>query len=296
MILLDKYIEFLRENLGQSESTIKLRRSYVEKFLLSLKGLNTPSKIGRLKAERVHRYIIKKVSPMGRTGRKHVINSVRSFLRFSYVCGYSPKNLVNIVPVIRTYKLAGVPRGYSWESVQRLLKLPDCRTKKGYQDYALLQLMASYGVRSCQITQLRLQDIHWNSQQIHFRAVKGSKPLSLPLYPEVASALLTYIKKYRPQQLDNVTEIFLTLDGRPFKRQLWKILKRYREQAQIDSPKSGAHAIRHAFATRLLDQQVPFKTISDLLGHKSLSNTFIYTKVDLRQLRLLVREWPQETL
>jgi integrase/recombinase XerD len=57
----------------------------------------------------------------------------------------------------------------------------------------------------------------------------------------------------------------------------------------------GAHAIRHAFATRLIEHDVPIKTIADLLGHKSISTTFIYTKVDLKHLRLLACEWPEVT-
>jgi site-specific recombinase XerD len=52
------------------------------------------------------------------------------------------------------------------------------------------------------------------------------------------------------------------------------------------------HSIRHAFATRLMEQEVPIKTIADLLGHRCIDTTFIYTKVDLPHLRLLAREWP----
>jgi site-specific recombinase XerD len=55
----------------------------------------------------------------------------------------------------------------------------------------------------------------------------------------------------------------------------------------------GAHAIRHAFATRLMEQAVPIKTIADLLGHKCIDTTAIYTKVDLEHLRNVAREWPE---
>nr|NIP51644.1 tyrosine-type recombinase/integrase [Phycisphaerae bacterium]NIR66341.1 tyrosine-type recombinase/integrase [candidate division Zixibacteria bacterium]NIT60212.1 tyrosine-type recombinase/integrase [Fodinibius sp.]NIW98008.1 tyrosine-type recombinase/integrase [Phycisphaerae bacterium]NIY28794.1 tyrosine-type recombinase/integrase [Fodinibius sp.] len=57
--------------------------------------------------------------------------------------------------------------------------------------------------------------------------------------------------------------------------------------------KASAHAIRHAFATRLMEHEIPIKTISDVLGHKSISTTFIYTKIDLKHLRLVAREWPE---
>jgi len=56
---------------------------------------------------------------------------------------------------------------------------------------------------------------------------------------------------------------------------------------------ASAHAIRHAFATRLMEHDTPIKTIADLLGHKSINTTFIYTKVDLKHLRLVAYEWPK---
>jgi site-specific recombinase XerD len=56
---------------------------------------------------------------------------------------------------------------------------------------------------------------------------------------------------------------------------------------------ASAHAIRHAFATRLMEHDTPIKTIADLLGHKSINTTFIYTKVDLKHLRIVAYEWPE---
>jgi site-specific recombinase XerD len=56
---------------------------------------------------------------------------------------------------------------------------------------------------------------------------------------------------------------------------------------------ASAHAIRHAFATRLMEHETPMKTIADLLGHKSIRTTFVYTKTDLRHLRLVANEWPE---
>lgn len=71
-------------------------------------------------------------------------------------------------------------------------------------------------------------------------------------------------------------------------------LARYYRRAGIDSGIKGSScAIRHAFATRLLEQGTPIKTISDLLGHRYIGTTFIYTKVNVEQLRSLSREWPE---
>ena len=70
-------------------------------------------------------------------------------------------------------------------------------------------------------------------------------------------------------------------------------LKLYYQRAGIASPGCGAHAIRHAFATRLMEQGTPLKTIADLLGHRTIDTTFLYTKVDLNRLRVIASEWPE---
>ncbi|MFT5114879.1 MAG: integrase/recombinase XerD [Parasphingorhabdus sp.] len=71
-------------------------------------------------------------------------------------------------------------------------------------------------------------------------------------------------------------------------------LQKYYVKAGIDSKFKGSQHFRHAFATRLLSQHVSIKTIADLLGHRHIETTFIYTKVDIDQLRALAREWPED--
>jgi len=72
------------------------------------------------------------------------------------------------------------------------------------------------------------------------------------------------------------------------------MLKIYYKRAGIETVLPGTHAIRFAFASRLMQQGTPFKVIADLLGHRSIDSTFIYTKVDVERLRLLAVDWPQE--
>ena len=71
-------------------------------------------------------------------------------------------------------------------------------------------------------------------------------------------------------------------------------IAKYYKKAGITLPSMGSRSIRHAFATQLVKQHVPFKTIADLLGHRYIETTFIYTKVDVDQLRELSRHWPNE--
>jgi len=162
-----------------------------------------------------------------------------------------------------------------------------------------LLLLATYGVRIGQVRNLKLTDIRWHEGTINFSASKGGNPLSFPLEACIAKALLEYIIEYikKDRKEAPFKEVFLTVrrPPKPFsnKNVLQSSFKLYYKRAKIVSEARSAHAIRHAFATRLMEKRVPIKTIADLLGHRWIGTTFIYTKVDIVRLRLLARKWPE---
>ena len=293
--LLTEYLTFLQNHQCVAQSTMDIHRNYVIAFLDTLKERAAPSKIRTLAANTIHDYIIQTAKSFSRAKRKHLVSSLRSFLRFLHIRGYLNRNLVPAVPTIRTYKLASVPRGIPWDSVQKLLSMPDRTTPAGRRNYAVLQLLATYGVRIGQALNLRISDIKWEEKTIYFQPCKGGKPLCFPLQKDVAQALLEYLRMDRGNY--PFPQVFLAIKGskKPLSPNtvLGKSLKSYYKLAGVKSTGGTSHPIRHAFATRLMEQEVPIKTIADLLGHRRVSTTFIYTKVDLRHLRLLARDWPE---
>lgn len=293
-VLLREYLEFLREHQCVAEATIVIRRHFVSPFLEYIGEIAVPSRIHRLTAKIVHDYIIATTPPLTRASKKHVTSSIRSFLRFLHIRGFLKRDLVQAVPVITTRKLDRLPRGIPWKSVEKLLCAPDRRTHSGRRDFAILLLLARYGVRIGQVTTLRLENIRWKENVIHFSPSKGGNALRLPLEDDVAHALLSYIGKDRGRH--NFKEVFLTLwePRRPLGLQnhFWQVLEKYYRRAGLPDKVRGSRAIRHAFATRLMEKKVPIKAIADLLGHRWIDTTFIYTKVDVPQLRLLARDWP----
>jgi len=289
--LLNEYLDFLCNHRGLTKNTIRFRKNDVTSFLQSLKLQNDLEDIGQVSAMQVYDYIIKTAKLMTRPSRRHLVASIRSFLKFCHLKGYVQRDLTEAVPVIGTPKLGSVPRGIPWESVEKLLAVPDRETHGGRRTYAVLQLLATYGVRIGQVTNLRLQDINWREGSIHFQPSKWGNPLCLPLYPEVADALLTYIRETRGKS--PYPEVFLTVARHMPLRNGGALSSSMKTCFRKVGIAASAHAIRHAFATRLMEHDTPIKTIADLLGHKSISTTFIYTKVDLKHLRLLAYEWPE---
>jgi integrase/recombinase XerD len=293
--LLAEYLDFLRNHRGLANGTICIRRNDVKLFLRFLRLSRESEDIEKISARQIHDYVIKTAKRLNRPSRQHLVSSIRTFLKFCHIKGYIRRDLTEAVPIVGTPRLGSIPRGIPWESVEKLLLAPDRNTHSGRRIYALLQLLATYGVRIGQAKNLRLQDINWHEGIIHFRPSKWGNPLCFPLYPKVADALLSYIRETRGKA--DYPDVFLTICGKPrpigegnsFSYSLKKCYRR----AGIDPTTNGAHAIRHAFATRLMENGTPIKTIADLLGHKSISTAFIYTKVDLKHLRLLAYEWPE---
>jgi len=171
----------------------------------------------------------------------------------------------------------------------------DRTTSVGRRDYAIIRLLYTYGVRGGQVRALMLDDIAWRDNRIRFPAAKGGKAVIVPLTDEAGEALLDYLRHARPASPQ--PEVFLTVA--PPHRALripstvTVLVVQALERAGVDIPKAGSHVFRHGFAQRMLAQGESLKTIADLLGHRHLDTTFIYTKVDLDALHLLPLDWPE---
>lgn len=286
----------MRDHQHVAEGTLDVRRHSVERFLVSLGGDATIDGLSKLSAERIESFFLDYAREMGRAARRSMQAALRTFLRFCFHEGYIHHHLDHAVPTLRTYKLATVPRGLSEPQAQAVLQSVDRNTDIGRRDYAILRMLHTYGVRGGQVRALRLSDIRWAEDQILFRATKGGKDSLLPLPPEVGESLLDYLQNARPHS--SFHEVFLTSRAPyhplPKSSSLSEIMGRHIRAAGIDPPSKGSHVFRHAFATRMVAEGHPFKAVADVLGHRYLSTTFIYTKVDFNALSQVALPWPEE--
>jgi len=294
--LLDAYLKWMRRYQHASEGTLEVRCHSVVQFLRWLGPEATPERLSGLTAERIEGFFLSYAQGMGRSARRSMQAALRTFLRFCLHQGSIHRPLDLAVPTLRTYKLATVPRGLSDTEAQRVLRCINRCTQVGRRDYAIVQLLYSYGVRGGQIRALQLDDIDWAHNQILFKASKHGKDSRLPLTPEVGQSLLDYLQHSRPPS--SSLQVFLTCRAPyhplPYSNSLSAIVERHIRAAGVDSPSKGAHAFRHGFATRMLHQGHSLKAIADVLGHRHLSTTFIYTKVEFNALKQVALEWPQE--
>jgi site-specific recombinase XerD len=294
--LLDAYLQWMRRYQHASEGTLEVRRHSMTQFLQWLGTEATPEGLFRLTAERIEKFFLSYAQSMGRSARHSMQSALRSFLRFCLHQGYIERPLDLAVPTLRTYKLATVPRGLSDTQAQQVLRCIHRNSHAGRRDYAMVQLLYTYGVRGGQMRALRLEDIDWAKNEILFKASKHGKDSRLPLTAQVGERLLDYLQHCRPPYAS--PHVFLTCRApyHPFAHSssVSAIVERHIQTAGIEISRKGAHAFRHCFATRMLHQGHSLKAIADLLGHRHLGTTFIYTKVNFNALKQVALEWPQE--
>jgi len=292
--LLDAYRTWMQQERRVAAGTLALRCHSLSGFLRRLGTQATAEGLAQLTGDQVEQQFLAQARGMGQAARRSLQSAVRTFLRFCLARGYIRHPLDQTVPTLRTYRLSTVPRGLSEEQAQKILATVERNSPVGLRDYAILLLLDTFGVRSGQVRSLRLDEIDWSDNRILFRAMKNGKDTWLPLSEAVGEALLAYLQQGRPPCA--CPQVFLTTRApyRPLPRPSTVAEIVYRRLRKADAPRQGAHAFRHGFATRMLHRGHSLKAIADVLGHRRVSTTFIYTKVDFDRLTEVALAWPQE--
>ena len=217
---------------------------------------------------------------------QHVIAHVRGLLRFLAMRGEVPAGLGSQIDTPRVYRLEKLPRALAWSTVLAFLGSIDRTHASGLRDYAMFLLIATYGLRGCDIASLKLNDIDWRVGEIHINQSKTRHALLLPLTDSVAEALIAYLHDGRSHS--SYREIFLSVHAPilPIRRQTVGYAYRNRvRRCGLDIPFEGVHCLRHSYALNLLRQGVALKGIGDLLGHRNTESTCVYLRLDLDDLR-----------
>ena len=293
--VLEEWLQYLERHQGLAPGTLALYRRHIRRFFEYLGPDASPTGLQRLEINRVRAYLRQACQGWSPAHRQVVLSTTRIFLRFAWNQGYLSQDLSLMVGRVPSFKHDRLPRGPRWEEAQRLLEAPDRTTELGRRDYAILQLLLTYGVRSQQIRLLSLEDIAWQSSTLHFAPLKGGRPITVPLLPAVGEAILAYLQEGRPSSPSR--RLFLS-SRPPFspltKGGLTSLVARAFAQSGVPSPHHGPHALRHTWATRMLAEGQSLKTMADLLGHRRWETTRLYTKVDIGQLRTVALPWPEE--
>jgi site-specific recombinase XerD len=285
--LISEFANSMYEERGLSARTIHDRCREVEVFLMQLCDQQQLA-LSDLTITHLDDALLYRISQGGyaRSTVKRQATAVRTFLRYAEHRGWCQCGLANAIKAPRIFRHETLPFSPTWEDVHRLLAGAGSTCQKDIRDRAILLLLAVYGLRAGEVRKLRLDDLDWEHELLHVKRVKRGPVQQLPLSQTVGEAILRYLREVRPRS--PLREVFLTLCAplRPLTSQaITKLVVRRWRPLGVSLEHYGSHSLRHACATRLINEGVSLKEIGDQLGHRDLDTTRIYAKVDLSHLR-----------
>lgn len=279
---------------GFSHSSVRWHDATVEDFLK--RGLRRRQTLRTLTAEDIDLYVALKAAENSRQTLQHVVAVLRSFLRYCRGQDQIPRPLESI-DTPRVYREELLPRGLAWPTVQRLLSSIDRRRGTGERDYAILHLMAHYGLRPAEIASLRADAIDWREHTLRVEQRKTRSALILPLTTATILILQRYLRRSRGHNTSKYAELFLRAHCPYGPLKSTAVSERFATRAQeygLGKRKYSAYSLRHAFAMRLLERGVGVKAIGDVLGHRTLESTCVYLRLDIHALRRVALEVPRQ--
>jgi integrase/recombinase XerC len=210
--------------------------------------------------------------------------AVRSWCRFLCRQGILKTNPAQGLRSPRQEKK--LPHFISRDDMARLLAAPADNVPLGKRDRALLETLYSAGLRVSELTGLNLDDLDLDAGLATVRG-KGKRERLALLGPPATEAIRSWLEARAGLGPKAVAQpaLFLNKNGsRLSTRSVARLLEKYLKQAGLD-PTASPHTLRHSFATHMLDAGADIRSVQELLGHKSLGTTQIYTHVTTQRLR-----------
>ena len=277
----EDYLEHLISVKGLSENSLASYSADIYSFLGFLEDIT--GSLQEVDENTVLYYLVllQQKGMASRSVARH-LSSLRSF--FDYL---SEERRISANPgrLLEGPKISRIlPEVLTRQEMDLLLEQPDSSTKLGMRDKTILELMYATGLRVSETCFLRPLDFDSQTGILKIRG-KGDRERFVPVHLTAQDWLQTYLQNTRPTFRPVQEAIFLNRSGTALSRQgLWKMVKRYAQKGGIRRAISP-HAIRHSFATHLLEGGADLRSVQLLLGHADISATEIYTHVQESRLK-----------
>ncbi len=284
---IDSFLEYLEYQRNFSFHTIQSYEKDLLSFFSFLQtiSISTFSKVTYVHLRKYLEFMYDKRYASA-TMNRHIscIKSFFNYLKREDIIKENPAMLLSTVK-----KEKKLPKYLNSENMETLLLLPDLKTPLGQRDVAILEVFYSTGIRVSELVSIQLKDVELSSNRIKITG-KGNKERYV-LFGEICKEkMLHYVKDGRKTLLKNrqCDFLFLNKNGLPLTERgvqvlIQNVLKKAGEKMHVTP-----HMLRHTFATDMLSGGADLKTVSELLGHESLSTTGIYTHVSNERLRTVL--------
>lgn len=289
---IERYLTYLRAEENKSPLTLSTYEQSLS-LLMRISELTDPMLLNkqsvRMYKSALHSYRTKNGSELSIRTKNHHLTVLRAFLRYllqeEEVDVYPPDRITRFKEEQRKVKVL-FP-----EELTRLLAAPDRTTKEGMRDSAMLHLFFSTGLRLAELRSINRTDLNFDTREISVRGKRGK--IRIVFLSDLA---VQHIQDYLGARLDHLSPLFIRNHskavnilppGEEFRLSrisIYNMVKKYARAAGIMSNPSP-HTLRHSFATDLLRNGADLRSVQEMLGHKDLGTTQIYTHVTNPQLK-----------
>jgi integrase/recombinase XerC/integrase/recombinase XerD len=286
-------LQLLEDDLRRRDAAARTRRAYsvdISQFAswAAARGL-LPEAVGPRDVRRYIALLSEKNAAASTTARK--LAALRALFASQREHGRIAQNPADLVSTPR--RSSYLPRVLKEKEAARLLDAIPARNSLEQRDRALFELAYACGLRAEELVSLKITDIDYDGEQLRVEG-KGRKTRYLPVGEIAMATMKLYVEKGRtgltaPDSSGNSAAddgaLFLSKNGKPLgTSDVRRRLRAWATRAQIPGG-ATPHALRHSFATHLLDGGADLRSIQELLGHASVSTTQVYTRVESARLR-----------
>jgi len=290
----DEFLEYLTIEKNCSKSTIRNYKHYLTRFSSWLKENSPHQKLCDLDIKTVKRYRLflsryldKKGVPLKKITQLYHLISLRSFLKFLSKNDIKTLTAEKIeLPKVQTQSL----KFLNLEQIERLLNAPSISKLSGLRDKAILETLFSTGLRVSELVRLNREQINFKRKEFGVIG-KGGRARVVFL----SEKAVRWLKEYLGKRKDDWKPLFVRFSGKVDEsnqgekmrlsvRSVQRIVKKYARRAKLPI-KITPHGLRHSFATDLLSRGADIRSVQEMLGHKNINTTQIYTHVTNAQLR-----------
>jgi integrase/recombinase XerC len=287
-IAIDRFLQYLLVERNASALTIKSYRedlAALATWLTESHGGNCP-KPGELTTLDLRGYVTSLHSAgYAKTTTARRLASMRSFFRFGQREGWAKSNPAK--PLRNPRKSRSLPHFLTSEDLGRLLEAPPSDDPLGIRDRAILETLYSAGLRVSELVGLNDGDVDLTQNILRVRG-KGKRERVAPVGSFAVRAIRAWLKVRKLSSREpsgGQAPMFVNKFGRRLTtRSVGRLLEKYLVATGLDR-RTTPHTLRHTFATHLLDRGADIRSVQELLGHKSLVTTQIYTHVSTSALR-----------
>jgi site-specific recombinase XerD len=292
--LIDQFLEYLEIEKNCSKLTIRDYRHYLRIFAEWFSATLPLKAISDLDLQTVRKYRVylanradSKGLTLKRVTQNYYVIALRSFLRFLIKNEYKTLEPSKIdLPKTESRSLKFLDK----DQIDRLVTSIDTSKEEGIRDRSILEFLFSTGLRVSELVRLNHNQVNLDRKEFGVIGKGGRARLVF-----ISDRASDWIKRYLAERKDRFSPLFIRYSGRIVEenngekmrltaRSVERIVKKYVRLARLPVD-ATVHTLRHSFATDLLSNGADLRSVQEMLGHKNISTTQIYTHVTNKQLR-----------